>query len=83
MKKDYCLYYQAGVTREKTWFVVGALRNEDHVAFERAMEGQQNTLEFLVPTDQESSFIEFVTHLQQCGFLLWFKKQANRFELPS
>jgi hypothetical protein len=79
MKNQYCLYYQAKVKREKTWFVVGALRNEDHVAFERAIEKQQNILEFLVPPDQEASFIEFITHLQQRGVVLEYEKQANRF----
>jgi hypothetical protein len=79
MNTEHCLYYQAGVKREKTWFVVGALRNEDHVAFERALENQQDTIEFLVPPSQENNFLEFIAQLQQYGVVLWFEKQPNRF----
>jgi hypothetical protein len=79
MENVHCLYYQAQVNREKTWFVVGALRNEDHVAFERAMENQPNTLEFLVPPDQEALFLEFINHLQQYGAIVAYKKHENRF----
>jgi hypothetical protein len=79
MVNEYCLYYQAIVNREKTWFIVGALRNEDHIAFERAMDGQSDTLEFLVPPDQETLFLEFIQHLQHRGVVIKYEKQANRF----
>lgn len=79
MENEYCLYYQASVNREKTWFVVGALRNEDHLAFERAMENKQDILEFLVPPSQEKSFLEFILQLQERGVVFWCKKQTNRF----
>jgi|WetSurMetagenome_2_1015567.scaffolds.fasta_scaffold1198522_2 hypothetical protein len=77
--KQCCSYYQAKVDKEKTWFVVGTFRNEDHVAFERAIEGQTEILEFFVPQDQEDYFLILIQRLKEMGYILWFEKKDNRF----
>ena len=42
----FCQYYQAKVNRNKTWFVVGLLRNESHWVFDRTLDKQNELLEF-------------------------------------
>jgi len=79
VKKEYCSYYQAGLVVEKTWFVVGALRNEDHLAFERALENQTDILEFFVPVSQEACFVDLMQHFQSKGYITWLEKKTNRY----
>lgn len=79
MHKEYCLYYQALVDREKTWFVVGALRNEDHIAFERALENQTDVLEFFVPHCQETFFLELMHQLYTHGAVHRCEEKVNRY----
>lgn len=79
MEKQYCFYYQAVVDRKKTWFVVANFRNEDHIAFERAIEGQTNVFEFFVPREQEVYFLDLMQKLMAQGYVLWFEKKSNRF----
>ena len=38
----YCHYYQAKVLRKKAWFLVGGFRNEENIAFVRALESSQD-----------------------------------------
>ena len=80
MTKQYCAYYQALVDRQKTWFVVGVMRNEDHVAFERTLERQSEILEFFVPHDQEQAFLTLMEMLKKSGCVFSLKKQPNRYE---
>jgi hypothetical protein len=79
MQKQYCSYYQAQLERTKTWFVVGSLRNEDHIAFERAVDGQVGLFEFLVPQDQEQAFLHLMQYFLNHGHVLWLEKKPNRF----
>jgi len=79
MEKQYCSYYQARVLKEKTWFVVGMFRNEDHVAFERTMDGRPEILEFFVPESQETEFLWLMQALQKRGYVLGLEKLKNRF----
>ena len=79
MKKEYCLYYQAQVNIEKTWFVVGIFRNEDHIAFERTLDNDHSILEFFVPPDQESDFLKIIKALKNRGYLFSCEKLDNRF----
>ncbi len=78
--KMYCNYYQAGVLKEKTWFVVALFRNEDHIAFERTLEGNSDILEFFVPTDQERSFLAIMQTLKAQGYVFWFEQKPNRMQ---
>jgi hypothetical protein len=78
MHKEYCTYYQARVEKNKTWFMVGSFRNDDHIAFERAFEGQTDLFEFFVPVDQEKYFLHLIQCLQKRGVVLEFEKKPNR-----
>lgn len=83
MDKQFCSYYQVGLPIEKIWFVVGVFRNEDHIAFERAMPNQPGVLEFFVPTGQEAAFVELIKILQSKAYVLWCEKKPNRLELEN
>ena len=80
MTARYSLYYQVRVDRQKTWFVVGVMRNEDHLAFERTLEGQREILEFFVPRDQEQNFLILMEMLKKRGCVFEWNKQPNRYE---
>ena len=77
--KNYCSYYQAVLKRNRIWFVVGVLRNEDHVVFERACEGNTSTFEFFVPTGQEQRFLDVMKTFQESGEVSQLEKLPNRF----
>ena len=73
-QKNICAYYQGILKRDTTWFVVGALRNEDHVVFERALDKKQNLFEFFVPKDQETVFLHIMNYMQKNGYVLSLRK---------
>lgn len=83
MEKKYCEYYHVKVQKEKTWFVIGSFRNEDHLAFERTMDGQSEILEFFVPQGQEQLFLDMMSYMQKHGYVHWVKKEFNRMEQES
>ncbi len=78
MNKEYCSYYQARVRVEKTWFIVGVFRNEDHIAFERTLDGDHSILEFFVPVDQEQNFLQIIQSLQKRGYIYSCERLENR-----
>ncbi len=69
-----CAYYQGYLVREKIWFVVGLLRNEDHICFERALDKTTGLFEFFVPHDQEELFLRIMAYLKGQGCLISFEK---------
>jgi len=71
-----CAYYQGYLVKEKSWFVVGVLRNEDHVCFERTVDKKTGLFEFFVPPAQEELFVRIMTHLQAQECLYSFEKIA-------
>ena len=75
-----CQYYQANVLTKKAWFVSGCFRNEDHVAFVRALDGSSDVFEFFVPDDQEERFLVLAHYLQKHGYFLSLEKKENRFK---
>jgi len=77
---NICSYYQAHVLVEKTWFIVGVFRNEDHIAFERTSDDRHDILEFFVPKDQEADFLTLIGMLQKRGYILSLEKLPNRLE---
>lgn len=70
-----CAYYHGYLVREKIWFVVGLLRNEDHLCFERALDKKDGSFEFFVPYGQEELFVRIMTHLQELGCVTSFEKK--------
>lgn len=80
MEEKFCQYYHVGVQKEKTWFIVGCFRNEDHVAFERTLAGNHDVLEFFVPKGQETFFLDMMGYMQEKGYVHWIEKKPNRME---
>ncbi|NDD54634.1 hypothetical protein EBZ39_12290 [bacterium] len=70
-----CLYYQGRVERDKIWFVVGLLRNEDHICFERALDKKTGLFEFFVPKDQEEPFLFLMNYLINKDFVTCFEQR--------
>lgn len=80
MQKEYCQYYHVGVCKEKTWFIVGCFRNEDHVVFERTLASNHEILEFFVPDGQEAFFLDMMGYMQRKGLVYWIEKKPNRMQ---
>lgn len=78
MTQQYCEYYQGTLRRDKTWFVVGCLRNQDNLVFERALEKQENLFEFFVPPAYEQDFLDLMGFFSRKGYLLSLEKKPNR-----
>jgi hypothetical protein len=74
----YCQYYQATLERPKTWFISGCFRNEDNVAFARALDGSKGIFEFFVPKDQEETFLNLIKYLVRKRYILSYQKMKNR-----
>ena len=74
-----CLYYHARIERAKIWFVVGSLRNEDHVCFERALDKKMNTFEFFVPEGQQVRFLQLMNYFTTHGFVFGLEQRDNPF----
>ena len=74
----YCHYYQAQIVKEKIWFVVGCLKAEDHLAFERATQQTPN-FEFFVPPGKKNEFLRFINYMQQQGYVANLEEKPNRF----
>ena len=64
-----CLYYQGYVVREKIWFVVGVLRNEDHLCFERTVDKHTNLFEFFVPAGNDKIFRHLMDYFVAQGYV--------------
>lgn len=70
-----CLYYQGYLVREKIWFVVGMLRNEDHLCFERTVDKHTNLFEFFVPAGNEKAFIHLMDYCVEQGYIFGLEKK--------
>ena len=77
-----CLYYQGYVVREKIWFVVGLLRNEDHVCFERTVDKHANLFEFFVPESQEHVFKHLMDYFIAKEYLFGLERKPNPLAKP-
>lgn len=76
----YSLYYQATVVKKRAWFVSGCFRNEDHVAFARALNGSSTIFEFFVPQDQKERFLDLINYLLQDGAIVSYEQKENRIQ---
>lgn len=74
----FCSYYQAQAIKDRIWFITGILRNENHWAFDRALEGTPSTLEFFVAPDFEEEFCSLMNFFKKNGDILWIEKLPNR-----
>ena len=76
----FCEYYHAKVVKNKIWFVAGCLRSEEHLVFERALEGHDNVIEYFVTKDQEEEFLDLMRYFQDQGYVLSLEKMPNRIQ---
>lgn len=76
----YCSYYQAHVVPHMGWFVVGALKSYEHLAFDRTIDVEQSTFEFFVSPQAEETFLAIMNYLQEQGHIRDLKKLPNRIE---
>lgn len=76
----YCKYYQAKSLKPKTWFVFGAVRNEENVAFGRTLDKKESLIEFFVAPDYEEHFVKLMNSLSKRGYILEFHKMENRLK---
>ena len=77
----YCKYYIAKSFKPKTWFVFGAMRNEENVAFGRTLDKKESLLEFFVAPDYEEHFLKLMKSLSDRGYILSFEKKENRLKV--
>ena len=68
------------IPKKQTWFVLGIIRNEENVAFERSIDKAKGILEFYVPTECEPQFIRIINILKNDGYITNITKQRNRLE---
>jgi len=74
----YSVYYQARVERTKCWFLVGALRSFEHVAFDRTLDAHESIFEFFVPPDMEGYFLEIMRYFQDAKIVTSLERLPNR-----
>ena len=83
MEEKYCQYYLAQTNKTKTWFVVGALRNEDNIVFERTIDKKDSILEFFVTKGYEDKFLKVMNQFKELGYVLNYHKTENRLRNQS
>lgn len=74
----YCEYYQARFLKEKTWFVVGCLRAESNLVFDRATAEDPQVFEFFVPPHREMEFLAVMNIFEKKGYVFSLEKKLNR-----
>lgn len=80
MQTILCRYFQARVDKKRAWFVMGVFRNEDNVAFVRALDGSSTQFEFLVPAGFIEQFMVAASYLEQHGYISDLVELENRFQ---
>ena len=81
MQKMYSFYFQATLLREKIWFVVGALKSQENLCFDRALHKELNIFEFFVPEARLFEFLQCIRWFEQQGYLSNLVQKPNRVEL--
>lgn len=76
----YCSYYQAHVPPAGCWFVIATLKSFEHISFDRTLDVQKSIVEFFVPHDTESYFVEVMTYFQKEGLIKDLSKLPNRLQ---
>ncbi|MFH1832014.1 MAG: hypothetical protein ABH827_04425, partial [bacterium] len=76
----YCQYYQAHILKSKAWFISGIFRNEENIAFLRALNNDSNIFEFFVPTESEPDFLKYMSYLLKHGYIFSLEKLPNRIQ---
>ena len=80
---SYCIYFQALVEREKTWFLTASLRSFEYLCFDRTIDKKIGRFEFFVPADLKAPFLEVMDFFQQEGIVKDLQEKENRLQDPS
>ncbi len=75
---NHCIYFQAYILREKTWFLTASLRSFEHLCFNRTIEKKSGLFEFFVPADLEQPFLEIMDFFQKEGIVNNLQRKENR-----
>ncbi len=76
--QDYCMYYQATVTRTYAWFFVAIVRSYEHMMFDRTIDNNHSIFEFFVPNDMHQQFIAVMHSLEEQGIVTQLRHMPNR-----
>ena len=81
MQESYSLYFQATLLRDKIWFVVGALKSQENLCFDRALDKQKNLFEFFVPQARLAEFLACMKYFEVQGYLCNLEQKPNRVQV--
>ena len=76
----YSSYFQSSVKKELCWLLSSTLKFNEHIAFDRSVDGRSDLFEYFVAPDYEDYFIEMMRELESIGAISNLKKMKNRFE---
>jgi hypothetical protein len=80
---SYCIYFQALVEREKTWFLTASLRSFEYLCFDRTIDKKAGRFEFFVPPDLKGQFLEVMDYFQKEGIVKNLQEIENRLRDPA
>jgi hypothetical protein len=81
MSNLYSRYFQATLLREKIWFVVGALKSQENLCFDRAIDPENNRFEFFVPEQRVTEFLDCIRLFEEQKMVTHFEELPNRILL--
>lgn len=76
--EHYSAYFQAFIPPAASWFVTGALRSCEYMAFDRTLDVQGHIYEFFVPHCLVEDFVRLMNEFQQQGLVVDLKQLPNR-----
>lgn len=74
----YCNYYTAIAQRSMIWLIVAHIKSNDNVVFHRTMDGTNDTLEFFVSPEQETTLVSWLELYKDEGVIFSYEKKKNR-----
>lgn len=79
----HCLYFQANIRKEETWFFVATLRSNEHLCFDRTLDTTTTLFEFFVPPANEAHFLRFIERHSVEGRVINLSRLPNRLAEPN
>lgn len=76
--KQYSAYFQAVIPPSASWFITGALRSCEYMAFDRTLDVRGHIYEFFVPYCLAEEFVALMSEFQQQGLVVNLKQLPNR-----
>lgn len=79
MSKLLCNYYQARVKQRDCWFLVAAIREFEHLAFDRTLDKKESIFEFFVPIAMEERFHHLMNYFIKEEIVSDLQSKPNPF----